>query len=93
MTVAAGQAPYLGELAVWTLAVVPHSAAVMVVEGVGSAVVQKAVGFVAASSSAAAAAAATAANLQQPLLVGFVVVVSFDAVPLAVAAGVPQLPY
>jgi len=90
VTVAAGQAPYLGELAVWTLAVVPHSAAVMVVEGVGSAVAQKAVGFVAASSSAAAA---IVANLQQPLLVEFVVVVSFDAVPLAVAAGVPQLPY
>lgn len=90
MTAAAGQAPYLGELAVWILAVVPHSAVVMVVEGVGSAVVQKAVGFVAASSSAAAA---IVANLQQPLLVGFVVVVSFDAVPLAVAAGVPQQPY
>lgn len=89
MTVAVGQAPYLEELAVWTLAVVPHSAVVMVVEGVGSAVVQKAVGFVVASSSVAA----TVANLQQPLLVGFVVVVSFDAVPLAVAAGVPQLPY
>lgn len=74
----------------WTLAVVPHSAAVMVVEGVGSAVVQKAVGFVVALSSAAAA---IVANLQQPLLVGFVVVVSFDAVPLTVAAGVPQLPY
>jgi len=90
VTVAAGWAPYLGELAVWTLAVVPHSAAVMVVEVVGSAVVQKAVGFVAASSSAAAA---IVANLQQPLLVGFVVVVSFDAVPLSVAAGVLQVPY
>lgn len=90
MTVAAGWAPYLGELAVWTLAVVPHSAAVMVVEGVGFAVVQKAVGFVVALSSAAAA---IVANLQQPLLVGFVVVVSFDAEPLTVAAGVPQLPY
>jgi len=90
VTVAAGWAPYLGELAVWTLAVVPHSAAVMVVEGVGSVVVQKAVGFVVASSSAAAA---IVANLQQPLLVGFVVVVSFDAAPLTVAAGVPQLPY
>jgi len=90
VAVAAGWAPYLGELAVWTLAVVPHSAAVMVVEGVGSAVVQKAVGFVVASSSAAAA---IVANLQQPLLIGFVVVVSFDAVPLTVAAGVPQLLY
>lgn len=87
---AAGWAPYLGELTAWTLAVVPHSAAVMVVEGVGFAVVQKAVGLVAASSSAAVA---IVANLQQPLLVGFVVVVSFDAAPLAVAAGVPQLPY
>lgn len=92
MTVAAGWAPYLGELAVWTLAVVPHSAAVMVVEVVGSAVIQKAVGFVAASSSAAAAAA-IAANLQQPLLVGFVVVVNSDAAPLTVAAGVLQLSY
>jgi len=91
VTVAAGWAPYLGELAVWTLAVVPHSAAVMVVEGVGFAVVQKAVGFVVALSSAAAAA--IVANLQQPLLVGFVVVVSFDAEPLTVVAGVPQLPY
>lgn len=89
---AVGQTPYLGELAVWTLAVVPHSAVVTAVEAVGSAEVQKAAEFVEASSSAAAAA--IVANLQQqPLPAGFVEVVSFDAVPLAVAAVVLQMPY
>lgn len=88
MTVAVGQTPCLVKLAVWTLAVVPCLAAVMVVEAVGSAEVQKAAGVAVASSSAA-----IVANLQQPLLAGFVEVVSFDAVPLAVAAVEFQLPY
>lgn len=90
MTVAAGQVSYLGELTVKTLAVVLQSAVVVVVEAGGSAVVEKASESVVGSSFAVAV---FVANLQQPLLVGFVVVVSSDAVPQIVAAVVLQLPH
>jgi hypothetical protein len=71
-----------------TLAAVQHSA--VVVEAVGFAVVEKASGSAVVSSFAVAV---FVANLQQPLLVGFVVVVSSDAAPQVVAVVVLQMPH
>lgn len=88
--VAAGQVSYLGELIVKTLAVVPHSAVVVVAVSGDSAVVEKASESDVVSSLVVAA---FVANLKQPLLVGFVVVVSSDAVPQVEAVAVLQLPH